>query len=264
VRDDLHARVAAALDAAHAAGDLIRSRLGHAGRVDHKSAVDTVSETDRAAEALLRDRLLGAFPRDALLAEEGSASDGDSGWRWVVDPIDGTTNFIHGHPAFAVSIGLERDGRAVAGCVHAPAWRETFHAVEGEGAFLDGSPIRVSAVDRLDDALLATGFPYNRREIVDDLLRQVRAGVCAAQGIRRCGSAALDLCFVASGRLDGYWEQGLHPWDMAAGVLIVREAGGTVTDFDGSGFDLGSGRIVASNGRIHAGLQDTIAGALGR
>ena len=249
------ARLEAAVAAARGAGDVLMGHWGRLAGYEHKGVVDLVSRADRESEAFLRDRLLRAFPDDAFVGEEGSAEAGRSGYRFIVDPLDGTTNFVHGHPVFAVSIAVERAGELLAGCVHAPVARETFHAVRGGGAFVDDRPIRVSATAELDRSLLATGFPYNQREIVDELVARVRAALTRAQGIRRSGSAATDMCYLAAGRLDGYWEQGLAAWDVAAGQVIVEEAGGRVTDWAGKAHDPWTGPILASNGLLHDGLR---------
>ena len=258
--NELDKRLQVAREAALAAGDLLMSLYGRLASFDRKSAVDLVTEADRRSEVLLRDALLGAFPGDAYLGEEGAFDVGGSGWRWIVDPLDGTTNFVHTHPLFAVSIGLELDGRGVGGCVWLPYYREMFHAGDGTGAFRNGEPIHVSRTARLDDALLATGFPYNRREIADELLAKVRVALVEAQGFRRSGSAAIDLCAVAAGRIDGFWEQGLHPWDLAAGEVLVREAGGRFTGWDGAEHQLAGGRTLASNGLIHDELRGALFG----
>jgi myo-inositol-1(or 4)-monophosphatase len=178
-----------------------------------------------------------------------------------VDPLDGTTNFLHRIPVFAVSIGILKDGKLVFGVVHAPALGETWQAAAGGGAFCNDRPIAVSTTSTLSESLLATGFPVSRRgEALDGVLLTLRRALSACQDLHRHGCASLDLCSVAAGRLDGYWEPGLHPWDLAAGVRIVSEAGGRVTDLDGNPFDLGSGRVLATNGRIHDDLARVIAG----
>jgi myo-inositol-1(or 4)-monophosphatase len=260
-----------AADAARSAGAILMSHYGRLAGFDRKGAVDLVSVADRESEAFLRETLLGAFPDDGLLGEEGSRHEGTSGYRWIADPLDGTTNFVHTHPMFCVSIGLERSaerraeapdapgsdrgGRVVGGCVYLPYYDELFRAAEGEGAFLNDRPIRVSRTATVNDAVLASGFPYNRRQTVDDLLAIVRRAVVHALGFRRSGSAAIDLCYVASGRCDGFWEQDLHPWDLAGGEIIVREAGGRVTDWAGGPHSITAGRTLASNGIIHDELR---------
>jgi len=235
------------------AGDLLMSYFGRLSGFGLKGQVDLVTVADQATEAHVRERLLSAFPGDSFLGEEGGAGPGgnEGPWRWIVDPLDGTTNFVHTHPVFAVSIALQYEGRTVYGCVHAPALRETFRAVAGAGATLNGAPIRVSGTALVAESLLATGAPYNRRDIVDSLLRPIRRAILNAHGLRREGSAAMDLAWLAAGRLDGYSEEGLHAWDVAAGILLVEEAGGRVTSWDLGPHDLYRGPLLASNGRIH-------------
>jgi myo-inositol-1(or 4)-monophosphatase len=185
------------------------------------------------------------------VAEEGHRIETGSGFRWYVDPLDGTTNYVHGYPCFSVAIALEAEGEVVLGVVCDPMRKETFSAIQDGGAFLNGRRISVSKTRCLDDSLLATGFPYDIRENRENNLDHFRGFSLVSQGVRRDGSAALDLCYVAVGRLDGFWEMGLGPWDLAAGVVLVREAGGTVTDFKGRGFSIESGEVLATNGLIH-------------
>ncbi len=235
--------------------------LGQHGETHHKGAVDLVTAADEAAEALLRRELLAAFPEDALLAEEGGAAGRpDAPWTWIVDPLDGTTNFVHGLAHFAVSVGLAYRGDPVAGVIHAPAYGRTWHGAAGRGVWLDGRAARVAGTQDVGAALLATGFPYDRRAKARALLGAVERALVAARGVRRMGSAALDLAHVASGHFGGFWEQGLKPWDMAAGVALVREAGGRVTGFEGAPWDAADGRIVATNGPLHDAVL-AIAGA---
>lgn len=251
------------------AGAMIRAAWDGERAVSFKGEVDLVTDTDRAVEAFVVDRLRAAFPGHAILAEETATAadfaliDADTPV-WVVDPLDGTTNFAHRYPHVAVSIGLCRRGDPVLGVVHDPMRGETFAAARGLGATLDGRPVRVSATDSLDAALVGTGFPYDRRDHAAAYLRFVEDFLRRVQGIRRAGTAALDLCWVACGRLDGFWELKLKPWDVAAGAAIVLEAGGTVTDFDGAPFDPRAQRIVASNGRIHAAMAAIAAARLAR
>jgi len=253
-------RLEAALIAARVAGAVL---LGHRGRlkaVEHKGRVDLVSEADRASEEIVSGRLLGTFPEDALLGEEGGSLGGSGPFRWVVDPLDGTTNYVHGLPIFAVSIGLEYQGRRVAGVVHTPALGETFHAVLGQGARCNGSAISVSTTSRLVDAVLSTGLPYHRIQVAERLLADWSWGIHNLQGLRRPGAAAVDLAWTACGRLDGYWERHLGPWDMAAGALIVEEAGGRVSRPDGAPLDSEAGSLVASNGRLHEMILSGLGG----
>lgn len=240
--------------AAERAGALIRSRWETPLEVQHKGVVDLVTEVDLAAERLILGILQAAFPDDRVVAEE-SAADVEPGQRtWYVDPLDGTTNFSHGLPHFCVSIALvDAEGPAV-GVVHDPLRGWTFHAVRGGGAWRDGQRLSVTLRDDLSSALLATGFPYDRRTNPDNNMREAAWMIRQCVGLRRAGAAALDLAWVAAGWLDGYWEQKLKAWDLAAGALLVTEAGGTVTCLDGSPLDLAAGNVTASNGHLHAAL----------
>jgi myo-inositol-1(or 4)-monophosphatase len=242
-----------AISAAKEAGEVLRGAFGGEQAIRHKGEVDIVTEADERAEAVIRDVLLRGFPSYGMLAEEGGELRGELDARWIVDPLDGTTNYAHGLPIFCVSIALERAGEVVAGVVYDPVRQETYVAERGSGATLNGETIRVSGTDALIDALIVTGFPYDRDEVPDAVELFGRFAI-VTQSIRRLGSAALDLCYVASGRLDGYYERGVHPWDVAAGALMVEEAGGRVTDYLGGALDLGSREIVASNGRLHPAM----------
>jgi myo-inositol-1(or 4)-monophosphatase len=244
------------------AGALQRARYGRVGEIRTKSAdVDLVTEVDEACEALVAEGLAAERPDDALLGEEGGGR-GPQGARvrWVVDPLDGTTNYAHGYPRFCVSIGIEREGEPLVGVVYDPLMDELFEAVRGEGARCNGRRLRVSAEPALERALVATGFAYDRRKSEADNLDHFAAFLKGARAVRRDGSAALDLCYVAAGRLDGYWEMKLQPWDVAAGGLLVEEAGGRVSDLsDGAGWREG-GEVVASNGRIHQAMRALLGG----
>ena len=241
--------------AARAAGEIIREKTGTAFRVDRKGAADLVTEVDLAAERAVIAVISDEFPSHRIAAEESGRGEGDSEFRWWIDPIDGTTNFVHGYPFYSVSIALEYRGKMAAGVVYDPVRDEMFEALRSAGARLNGREIRVSPVADLSDALLATGFPYDRGDRGRALA--VTAGLLPRiQGLRRAGSAALDLSYVAAGRLDGFWEGALRPWDTAAGWLLVEEAGGRVSDFTGGGFDLQRGEIAATNGKIHRELID--------
>ena len=239
---EITARLKIALRAAETAGGILMRHLGKLERIEKKAAVDLVTVADRESEACILTELRLAFPDDVVIGEETDGGAGRSAlkvraegahYAWLVDPLDGTTNFAHGYLQFCVSIGLLRDGVPVLGVVHAPARRETYVGGEGVHATCNGEPIAVSRVETLGDALVATGFPYDRRSRIDILLARLRAALLQVQGIRRAGSAALDLCEVAAGRLDAYWEEGLQPWDLAAGVAIVRAAGGGVGGWQG-------------------------------
>ncbi len=240
---------------AREAGALQREGYEKSHQIDTKSAaVDLVTEVDRACEAHVVGALAAERPGDAILAEEGSDKVlPGATWRWVIDPLDGTTNYAHGYPRFCVSIGVERAGEAEVGVVYDPLMDELYHAVRGGGAFLNDRPIRVSPETALERSLLATGFAYDRRASEVDNLDHFGAFLKSARALRRDGSAALDLCYVACGRLDGYWELKLAPWDVAAGSLLVREAGGRVSDFAGAPLR-GAEQIVSSNGAIHQAM----------
>src|SRR3954471_5743585 len=240
------------------AGQILRDRFGQPHEVRFKGTIDLVTEADRAAEDHIADRLRVVCPEHDLLCEEGSvgATPGAT-YRWVVDPLDGTTNFAHGLPTFAVSIALEDAGVPVVGIVYDPMRDELFVARKGGGATLNGMPVVVSAVNQLIASILVTGFSYDfaRRDQQAEVWRDFLTRV---QAIRQTGSAALNLCYIAAGRLDGYWERGLSPWDVAAGAVIVTEAGGTVTDMHGGAFRSDDREILASNGRLHGKLLEVI------
>jgi len=242
----------AAWDAATAAGTLIRQQWQQPKLVDYKGAIDLVTSVDRESERRIVDLLRKKFPGHSILAEEETDLVGtQASHRWIIDPLDGTTNFAHGYPQFCVSLALERDGEVIMGLVYDPLRPECFQAVKGQGATLNGDPIRISSVTELDRALLATGFPYDQRDKADFYLAFFKAFITRAQGIRRNGSAALDLCYVACGRLDGFWELKLRPWDTAAGALIVAEARGKLSDLSGNQFSIWGEETLASNGAIH-------------
>lgn len=257
-----------AVAAVYAAGQRIRAAWQGEKRIEHKGATDIVTETDREVEALVIGQLRAAFPEHHIVAEEASAgtlpaAPANDRYVWYLDPLDGTTNFAHAYPQFAVSLALARGVEPLFGIVHDPIRSETFVARAGHGATLNGIPIHVSPTADLGQALLATGFPYDRREHADFYLGFLRAFMVRAQDVRRAGSAALDLCYVACGRFDGFWEWKLKPWDTAAGVLMVREAGGTTSDFAGEQFDLYGAQTLASNGRLHAALLQVLYPQLG-
>ncbi|MCC6191480.1 MAG: inositol monophosphatase [Anaerolineales bacterium] len=240
-----------AIVAAREAGALLREGFGQATRVEHKGAIDLVTDYDRQAEALILARLRAAFPEHAINAEESGRTAG-SAREWLVDPLDGTTNFAHGFPQFAVSLALTEHGRLTVGVVYDPLRDELFAARSGQGATLNGAAIRVSAVRSLDQALLTTGFPYDIRTNPRNNLAEFTRFQLRCQAVRRPGAAALDCAWVAAGRADGYWELRVSPWDVAAGALIAREAGGRVTSPAGGDDFLGQDAIVVSNGLIHA------------
>ena len=244
-----------AIQTAREAGHLVAERFGRSIRITNKSELDLVTESDLASERLIIDRIRTYYPRHAILAEESGASEPadrerQSDWRWIIDPLDGTTNYAHGYPCFCVSIGLEFKGRMEIGVIYDPLRDDLFAAERGDGVTLNGHRVHVSATRSLNSALLCTGFPYDVRER-GEFARHFANFIMNAQAVRRDGSAALDLAYVACGRFDGFWEEGLHPWDVAAAVLMIEEAGGRVTHYDGSAFDIYGVPILASNGLIH-------------
>lgn len=240
-----------AVRAARSAGAIQRQRLWEEHDIRFKGEIDLVTEVDRACEDLIVAAIRGAHPGHGILAEEGTRDAGISRHRWIVDPLDGTTNYAHGFPWFCVSIALEIDGEVRLGVIYHPVMDELFTAVKGEGAFVNGRPIRVSSRQPLKQCLLATGFPYDRTRDNENNFAHFINFQFAARAVRRAGAAALDLAYVAAGRLDGYWELKLKPWDVAAGQLLVAEAGGRVTNHAGEFFAIDDHRILASNGLIH-------------
>ena len=252
--------LSAALEAARGAGRLLRDEVGGTRRIRHKrSVIDLVTEMDQRAEAFIVERLRGEFPDHAILAEESGATDGRSEYRWLIDPLDGTTNYAHGLPLYAVSVALEQAGVVVLGVGYDPSRDECFVAERGRGATLNGEPIRVSSVDTLDRALLVTGFPYDIRTTAETNLPEYAALSMRAQAVRRLGSAVLDLCYVGCGRLEGFWEFALGAWDMAAGGLIVQEAGGRVTNVRGGPWRLEGPGVLATNGAVHDAILAELA-----
>jgi len=247
-----------AREAAFKAGKLLRENLNGERQISFKGDINLVTEMDRRSEQTVVNMLLAAFPRHGVIAEEETTIQHSSGYTWIIDPLDGTTNYAHGYPCFSVSIALEHEGEIILGVVYDPMREEIFTAQKGEGAFLNGKQVRVSGVDTLLASLLATGFPYDRKESGKNNMDYFHDLLMASQEVRRDGSAALDLCTVAAGRFDGFWELKLHPWDIAAGSLIVREAGGTVSDFSGTGFTLHDKEILATNGKIHGAVLDIL------
>src|SRR5271156_4629359 len=238
---------------AREAGALLMDYFHQHLKIEYKGDADLVTAADRASEGLIRDRILRQWPTHDGLGEEQGLSDQGSDYRWYVDPLDGTTNFAHGYPVFCVSLGLEHRGKMIAASVYDPTRDELFSAEQGRGAQLNGEPIHVSKTTALKESLLATGFPSQKRHKNPNIFFYHQITL-HTHGVRRAGSAALDLCNVACGRFDGFWEFNLNPWDTAAGVLIVEEAGGKVTRFDGSAFELNSSETLASNGLIHGAL----------
>jgi myo-inositol-1(or 4)-monophosphatase len=227
-------------------------------QIEYKGYNDLVSYVDREAEMRLRSCCADLLPGSGFIGEEGGSSHADAEYVWIADPLDGTTNFIHGIPAYSISVALQQRGQTILGVVHDVPHRETFSALLGGGAYLNGNRIHVSAAADLRAALLATGFPYANSGLLDDYLTVMKAFLEMGHGMRRFGSAAIDLAWVACGRLDGYYELGLQPWDVAAGGLLVAEAGGSVTDFKGTANYVFGRQLVASNKAIHADMLDVI------
>jgi myo-inositol-1(or 4)-monophosphatase len=241
-----------ATEIAREAGGIARARFRQPRTIRTKtSEIDLVTDVDHALDQLIRERIRAQRPDDALLTEESQAESGSSGVRWIVDPLDGTTNYAHAFPHFAISIGVEVEGRRACGVVYDPMRDELFSAEAGRGTQLNGAPVHVSEIAELRRALLATGFAYDVHQKRTPNLAYFERFVGCAQAIRRAGSAALDFAYVACGRFDGYWELHLAPWDVAAGLLLVEEAGGRISDFDGGAAPASGARVVASNGRVH-------------
>lgn len=249
-----------ATEAALAAGAELDRFWGRLTQIEEKGRPgDLLTEADRAAEAAVLSVLERHCPEHAVLAEEsGWSGDRQQEFAWAVDPLDGTTNYAHGYPFCGTSIALLYQNQPIVGVFYAPYLKELFRAAQGLGATLNRQPIRVSKTETLAKSLLVTGFAYDRCEVEDNNYAEFCRLTHVTQGVRRGGSAALDLSYVACGRLDGYWERGLSPWDLAAGVVLVQEAGGLVTAYDRSPFDIASGRILATNGQIHAELSETL------
>jgi myo-inositol-1(or 4)-monophosphatase len=249
-----------ALEAVLAAGEIVRAGFGKVQRLRFKGEVDLVTEVDERAERTIVEIIRRRFPQHTILAEEGSAGGQDARFRWIVDPLDGTTNYAHALPLFCTSIAYEEDGAIVLGAIYDPIRDELFLAQRGRGATLNGRRLAVSTNDVLLTCLTATGFPYDRAQL-PRALRSFSALSAATQGVRRLGSAALDCAYVASGRLDAYWEHFVNPWDVAAGWLMVVEAGGQVTSTAGAPFEFEPGDILASNGLIHDVFLSALANA---
>ncbi|MCB1041533.1 MAG: inositol monophosphatase [Acidobacteria bacterium] len=241
-----------------AAGDLLKRHFQGSVEIRQKSAIDLVTSADLAAERLIMGRISNHFPEDSVIAEESGARRGSSAYTWVVDPLDGTTNFAHGMPHFAVSVGLQHEHKIVSGWVFDPMKDELFEAHLGFGARCNRQPIGTKLRFSLAECLCVSGFPYDRRERLDHLLERVKKALMHCRGFRRLGAASLDLAYVAAGRLDIYWEDGLKPWDMAAGWLIAAEAGAQVTRLNGTSFDLYDGQVLAAHPNVLASFVEQV------
>lgn len=250
--------LAVAGEAARKAGGILKENINGTREITYKGDINLVTEMDTRSERAVVGTLRASFPDHGIIAEEETTIRNGSGYTWIIDPLDGTTNYAHGYPCFSVSIALEHKGDVITGVVYDPMRDELFTAQKGQGAYLNGKRIKVSTVDALIKSLLATGFPYDRKVSEKNNLDYFHDLLMASQEVRRDGSAALDLCSVAAGRFDGFWELKLKPWDVAAGSLIVREAGGRVTDLSDNTFDIFADEVLASNGIIHGQMVDIL------
>jgi len=251
-----------AISIAKEAGKIQLRYFGQNHEVEYKGEINPTTEVDRLCDQFISQRIIENFPEHDLLTEEGHHSLKGSSWKWIVDPLDGTTNYFHGYPCFCVSIALEVEGEVRLGVVYNPVLDELFYAQKGRGAYLNGKRLKVSNIDRLEKGFLSTGFPYDVREYADFYLKYFREFITKSFAIRRAGSAALDLSYLAAGRFDGFWELKLQPWDVAAGSLLVAEAGGRVSDFKGNPFNIYLKEILASNCLIHQEMLDVIQSVL--
>jgi len=247
-----------AKDAALKAGKMLRENFDEAREVSFKGEINLVTHFDSLSQSLIHKHISSRFPEHDFLAEEGLSREEGAEYRWLIDPLDGTTNFAHKFPVFCISIALERNREINLGVVYDPLRNEMFWAETGQGSFLNGEKIRVSSIDDLDKSLIATGFPYDIRESEVNNIDHFNNFAIRVQAIRRCGSAALDLCYVACGRFDGFWELKLNLWDVAAGVLIVKEAGGRISDFQDERHSIYGSETLATNGLIHQQMVDIL------
>lgn len=254
-----------AAQCAEEAGRILLRNLEKPRHIEQKGSLDTnlVTETDKEVEEYIIGVLRNQFPDHDILAEESGSRGSGSEYRWIIDPLDGTTNYAHGLPLFCTSIGLERRGELVLGVIYDPMRKELYSAQKGKGAFLNGRQLKVSETRSLRESLLVTGFPYDVRSNPDHVVEHFNEFLMEARAVRRLGSAAIDFCYVAAGRFDGFWEVSLNPWDMAAGILIVLEAGGTFTDFRGNPATIYDRTMLVSNGKIHGQMVDVLARNIG-
>ena len=249
-----------ATETARIAGHLLLEKFGRITSIIKKGDINLVTEADLASEALIIERVRSYYPKHSILAEESGEAvvkGGDSAWKWIIDPLDGTTNYAHGYPCFCVTLALEHNNEIVIGVTYDPTREELFAAERGHGATLNGKPIRVSAAEKLSESLVVTGFPYDFKSR-PNFSGHLTEFLLSSRGVRRDGSAAIDMAYVACGRFDGFWEEGLNPWDVAAGYLLIEEAGGYVTFYDGSAYNIYHPPIVASNGLIHSQMLDVL------
>lgn len=242
-----------AIETAREAGQILLEKFGRKINIAKKGDIDLVTEADLASEKSIIERIKSYYPKHSILAEESGEAivkGGDSSWKWIIDPLDGTTNFAHGYPCWCVTLALEHDGEIVIGVTFDPTRNELFAAEKGNGATLNNKPIRVSETEKLSEALIITGFPYDFKQR-EDFAKHLTQFLLKSRGVRRDGSAAIDMAYVACGRFDGFWEEGLNPWDVAAGTLLIEEAGGRVSYYDDSKFSIYKPPICADNGLIH-------------
>jgi myo-inositol-1(or 4)-monophosphatase len=243
-----------AIETAREAGQILLEKFGRKINISKKGEIDLVTEADLASEKLIIERIRSHYPKHSILAEESGEAislDDANSWKWIIDPLDGTTNFAHGYPCFCVTLALEHDGEIVVGVTFDPTRNELFAAEKGKGATLNNKPIRVSETEKLSESLIITGFPYDFKQR-EDFAKHLNNFLLKSRGVRRDGSAAIDMAYVACGRFDGFWEEGLHAWDVAAGVLLIEEAGGRVSYYDDSKFSIYEPPICANNGLIHS------------
>jgi len=239
------------IEAIYSGARVLRNHFGRIAQINQKGAFDLVTEADTESEKQIMETILKAFPDHAILAEESGVNKGTAEYKWLIDPLDGTTNYVHQLPLFTIAIALAVRDKIELGLILNPMDGELYSAIAGKGAELNGKPIKVSSIASVSNSLLVTGFPYDFNEIVEPAMKRFSVFQQASQGVRRLGSAALDLCYVACGRFDGFWEQNLKPWDKAAGAIIATEAGAVITDFSNQPFSINQKEILVSNGKIH-------------